>query len=164
MNWPEAPTVHRGAWPASSLDGGAWQQRTIQGRLPDGVTAPTPDAPQPFLQCGYCGSIRPEDFVRILAGTCTVEVADLKYDWPHKIYVWEIPNPHPEVQRVMSRGPGPHDIKWGADRVLWAKFYTEHLLDEGYDEKAIEALKSVLRERARLDFIVDAGALKWRAI
>lgn len=55
-----------------------------------------------FRRCSYCGSIAPDDLVseivrgRSDGGALRPEWADMKYGWPHKLYV-SIPNREPET-------------------------------------------------------------------
>lgn len=51
-----------------------------------------------FRRCSYCGSIHPEDLLRVLADGARMHGSDWKYSWPHKFYV-EVPNRvNPEVE------------------------------------------------------------------
>ena len=37
--------------------------------------------------CTYCGSMRPEDALTLIKGNYEVTLADMKYGWPHKLYI-----------------------------------------------------------------------------
>lgn len=54
--------------------------------------------------CSYCGSVHPEDLLRLFERGAFLQGSDWKYGWPHKYY-----------------------IENAGDRPL--KFYTEHLKD-----------------------------------
>lgn len=50
----------------------------------------------PYRTCGYCGSLHPEDFATAdVARGGRVERADMKYGWPHKVYI-DVANPEPD--------------------------------------------------------------------
>lgn len=92
-----------------------------------------PNEQVPWRTCSYCGSIHPEDLIKI-AGDGTVksgEIADWKYGWPHKLYVY-------------SDKPG-----------FWCKFYNEHIADEGFDEEARAKLIEVVSKLGSIIFDVD---------
>lgn len=106
--------------------------------------------------CSYCGSMHPEDLAAALKAGAKGHWADLKYGWPHKFYVDDVPNPHAGMLEVRSSSNRkteqyPHEVreprydpKTGArveDYVTytetpkpaapttWGKFYSEHLQD-----------------------------------
>lgn len=66
--------------------------------------------------CGFCGSIHPDDLVTALSATnADIELADMKYGWPHK---WYINSP-----AIMAPGA--------------KKFYSVHLQDATPEALAI---------------------------
>jgi len=101
-----------------------------------------PDEERPFRTCSYCGSIHPEDLLQFAAADHPLgfEVADMKYGWPHKVYVTGIP-------------PRGH-----------AKFYTEHLRDEGIDDEAFDAVGALLETRTGISFVRREGRLLWARV
>lgn len=59
--------------------------------------------------CNWCGSVHPEDLAAWIRAGLKLEMADMKYGWPHKFYA--------------VAGTTPPTAP------TWLKFYTEHLLD-----------------------------------
>jgi hypothetical protein len=83
MKWPTIHTCHAVVnSPFIHLSKGEWRQ-------------PQPTRP-PYgsdnRTCDYCGSIHPEDLIRLVRSGATVRGSDWKYGWPHKFYVYNIPN------------------------------------------------------------------------
>jgi hypothetical protein len=123
MKFPEKPTCHEGAWPAPSAEQ-SWRQY----------------AGESFRRCSYCGSIHPEDLIKLVGEGAEIQGADWKYGWPHKFYVK------------------------GADGVGGAgKWYNEHITDEGFDDEARGALLGIL-ESSGITFKIDShGRLSYEA-
>jgi hypothetical protein len=94
---PDGDHSYRGTG-RSGPDGMVWDPCNVCGEAYEAATHGTA-----WRTCSYCGSIHPAD---LLARTDVVRVewADLKYGWPHKLYI---------------------DLPKG-DR---AKFYTAHFMD-----------------------------------
>lgn len=124
---------------------------------------------EPFRRCSYCGSIHPEDLIRLLGEGAELHGADWKYGWPHKFYVEGIPNKTTEVvakvgsttkvidgvaTTVNTLGPPP--------RECFVKWYNEHIQDEGFDDEARSALFSVL-ESSGITFQMSGGKLSYSA-
>lgn len=126
--------------------------------------------------CDFCGSIHPGDLVELTKRIefCDallpfeqrialphMEMADLKYGYPHKVYVTtkEIIRPEQEFQHgldfdkkpIMRKGYSP-----------FIKFYTEHLMDEGIDEEAFASIAEVLSKHTGFIFERDEKGLKWK--
>lgn len=84
--------------------------------------------------CSFCGCIHPEDLMNFVKSNpdprSKAYLADPKYGWYHKYYI---------------------DLYHG-DTPIYLKFYNEHLIDEGYDEEAINTT---------LAFLTDIGPIKW---
>lgn len=152
---------------------------------------PDPDrepAGAPFRTCGYCGSIHPADLLDAFTRhPLRLELADMKYGWPHKVYVEGIPNPvagrqvevgsqhhtggYPQnAEQLVAEGSARWETVAGrrtlvvprmapAAATTWAKFYTEHLTDaaDGFDTLA-DRLASHIRVRFTRD---HAGRLMW---
>lgn len=142
MTEPDWSTVtndaHANKFPNSPRHG-AWDQAEDKEEGPYAY---------PFRTCSYCGSIHPEDLFNFLTSGAKLFMADLKYGWPHKFYVDNIPNPkagqpvvkgytHKEGEHVPTMGVGP--------RYTHSKFYTEHLKDVR-DEAAFEALVAFINK------------------
>lgn len=163
MRWPGAPTCHEGH-PALRL---AREMRWREPVVPEGERS------TPFRTCSFCGCIHPEDLVKVLGQIpptrtvsvgmgneielSNVEVADWKYGYPHKIYVKSIPHEHEGRQiRVGTEADDSPIIR--AEGKAWAKFYTQHLLDDGFDDEALRALTDALLDWTGIRFTVDAGS------
>lgn len=78
ITWPERPTCHDKDLAAQHFGPTVWRPADQRG----------------FRTCGFCGSIHPEDLLRVLQAGARLECADWKYGWPHKFYVSNIPNPN----------------------------------------------------------------------
>jgi hypothetical protein len=74
-----------------------------------------------FRTCNYCGSIHPEDLLRVLQAGATLETADWKYGWPHKFYVSNVPNANHGNEVSRSSGSGPLPMS-SADRARWLSY------------------------------------------
>lgn len=61
-------------------------------------------------RCSYCGSLSPSDLCEAIDSGITLSFSDMKYGWPHKIYL-------------------SSEFKGGI------KFYTLHLRDASEEEK-----------------------------
>jgi len=152
MVFPERPTCHGSDWQAqrigSNRDVFVWRppmRRGNEGLIDAGRT------------CGYCGSLHPEDLLRVLADEKTeIGGADWKYGWPHKFYI-NVPNP--EADLVVKIGGSYRDgIEtpiMGKREFLHHKFYNEHLKDDGFDDQALNAVLAVLHLRGGVRFQVD---------
>lgn len=147
MKWPDEPTCHNIS-PVFRYSVPKWERRNILYT----------ETPEIFRRCSYCGSIHPEDLIRVLSEDAKLEGSDWKYGWPHKFYVEEIPCPlkgrevqvgfHSFIQndvRIEEPIMGVH--QWDS-----AKWYNEHLEDEGYDEEALSLLLFTLKEHSGIDF------------
>jgi hypothetical protein len=44
-------------------------------------------------QCSYCGSVHPEDLLKLFETGAYLSGSDWKYGYPHKYYVEKVPNP-----------------------------------------------------------------------
>lgn len=124
MQFPDKPTCHSPA--------GVFKVDEILWREPrDG---------QAWRTCSYCGSVHPEDLLRLIEEGAKLGGADWKYGWPHKFYV-----------------TGP--------TVRHAKIYNVHLRDEGFDEDALSALFASLHQHGGILFHLDPdeGRLRYAA-
>lgn len=168
MKWPERHTCHAHE-PRFRLAKGEWRPpRAVAKRGDD-------DGPdiQPTRECDYCGGMHAGDLLELLRGPALIglEVAGWKYGWPHKIYVSGIPNPLAGVPTIRSwryftdaNGVGQRES--GEPRpepaTMTEKFYTEHLLDEGYDDEAFKSITDAIAARTGLRFEVREGKLFYR--
>lgn len=135
-------------------------------------------------RCSYCGSVHPDDLLNALKSGGRLELSDMKYKWPHKYYVKNVPNELAgQTVRVGSRS-GPtelpdgtpalpdltaeelaagryrRDIMGQAPRDAVVKFYSEHMVDAG--ESFAELQAAVLQSSGVLFSIKDDGTLHWR--
>jgi hypothetical protein len=163
LTWPERPTCHDSDWQARRLAGieGARRWREPRGHRDGGPYAET------FRTCFYCGSIHPEDLYRLLSsGTATLGGSDWKYGWPHKFYVEGIPNPV-AGQRVQTgaqfEGGIRTPIYGAAPATVHAKWYNEHLTDDGYSLEALDALTTLIEGHSGIQFYSADGRLMYRA-
>lgn len=155
MKWPEQPTCHAGK-PYSTMRPVVWETREDEH----------------FRRCNYCGSMHPEDLIAALQQGAKLGGSDWKYGWPHKFYV-EVPNPTPE--RQVYRGGSSYIDETTGQRVtteeygdqgpcIHAKWYNDHLRDDGYDDDAWGALVAALAAHAGITFrIDDLGNLMYTA-
>lgn len=130
--------------------------------------------------CKFCGSMHPEDLAAAIRAGATVEWADFKYGWPHKVYVYKVPNPHAGMveSRSMSSSEAPgyervahprFNERTGErveDLVRWVqkgvagpttdgKFYTVHLQDATPEDR------EVIERAMGLRFTFDGRGVGW---
>lgn len=159
MKFPDTPTCHsdaRRALPDPSPI--VWSQP----RHPTSDSGPVVES---FRRCSYCGSIHPEDLLRVLADGARMHGSDWKYSWPHKFYV-EVPNrvnPAVEVE-IGARYDGSAKKTPIMGTIEWfhAKWYNEHLHDE-MDNEARAALLAAIEKHSGIRFEVEGDKLKYRA-
>jgi hypothetical protein len=161
MTWPTIPTCHKGAWPQPHLPL-AWREPRVDleyGQVPT------------FRTCSYCGSIHPADLAAALeSGAAKLGGSDWKYGWPHKFYVEGMPNLFEGAECRYGTSSkwegGVHTetpLIGKPTKTIHAKWYNEHLLDEGYGEAERGKLIVLLEEHAGILFIVEGGRLQYRA-
>lgn len=120
MNFPVRPTCH-----GDVSQGGVFKVGDLAWR---------PErAGESFRTCSYCGSVHPEDLLRLLGEGARLGGSDWKYGWPHKFYL-------------------TRHKRDGEERGLWAKWYNEHLEDVGLDEEAFKTLVAKLAEHSSIEF------------
>lgn len=182
LTWPDKPTCHQQASAFKHHDMGLhWRPH----RLND------PDSPYdyPFRTCSYCGSIHPEDLLKLANENVAVLTgSDWKYGWPHKFYVDNIPNPAngqmrcsggfgggagQELEELKKKYPdltnwrGNVRVGWEADRMskapphTHAKWYNEHLLELNPD--AFAAMTSMLLTKTGIAFKLKGDRLAYVA-
>lgn len=158
MNWPERPTCHTvDVSPFARAEHMVW-------RPPD-----TGIRELPYRTCGYCGSIHPEDLLTVLQSGAELGGSDWKYGWPHKFYL-RVPNPNRDAITEVGSSSSVEDGKrvetpiMGRAGDFHAKWYNQHLNDEGYSEAARRALLEALARHSGIVFSFDAeGRLMYRA-
>jgi hypothetical protein len=161
MKWPEKPTIHKNERHLPGMEADLW--------VPERV--PEPEASIIVgRSCSYCGSIHPEDALKALEAAGRVEMADWKYGYPHKAYIHEVPvEGQPDTKYVRPKpGAKPGSGDAGFEKYEagpgWAKFYTRHLLDEGFDDEAFDALAGLLVQHTRVLFARDDKGLSYRKL
>jgi len=118
IEWPERPTCHDKDWHAQRFDLTTW-------RPPREAKQDDPYV-QPFRTCSYCGSMHPEDLLAALRAGAVLSLADMKYGWPHKFYVDNMPNPKAGEPVVSYSYCGRPDEKMLAEGG-WEQY------DDGFD-------------------------------
>ena len=109
MNWPERPACHdKDISPVFKFGAPTW--RDLETGRADG------SSPRPFRSCSYCGSIHPEDLMAALDKGARMGGSDWKYGWPHKFYVYDIPNPNEGKLVQMGSISCGGDFKTGEPR------------------------------------------------
>lgn len=181
MQWPEHPTCHtQDRSPFATSEYMVWRE-------PGYGAEKRPDDPyaRNFRTCGYCGSIHPEDLLAVLLAGAQLQGSDRKYGWPHKFYVEGIPNPNagtiiPVYAYCGMRellGPSAERYTYPDGFASWrekineypapptqgAKWYNEHLLDQGYDTEALVFLLAALEQHSWITFRIENGLLVYRA-
>jgi hypothetical protein len=148
VKFPPIPTVH------GSSTKRAWRE---------------PREGETFRTCFYCGSIENEDLLRVLETGAKCQVADQKYGWPHKIYV-DFANPRSAESVKIGSQSWFEDGKMLSKPIIGkrggfhTKYYTEHLMDEGYDEEALAKLTGAIATNAQVKFTfknVDGKRKLW---
>lgn len=127
--FPEKPTCHGSDSIFKTAAGMVW------------LPPRTEYADRPYRSCGYCGSVHPEDLLKLLADGARLGGSDWKNGWPHKFYIRE---------------------KDGAPS-LNGKFYSEHFLDEGYSPETLAQLADAVEKHGGIRFEVESGRLKYHA-
>lgn len=133
---------------------------------PDGVVVDSDGYPRdPYLHCGYCGSLTIAAALDLLE-TPGVKwsMADWKYGGPHKFY---LDAPHAPFEAKMgsrsSLGADGQRIDEpiiGIHNAWHLKFYTEHLAEAEADQ--IARWNRVMGARCGVTFEVTDGRLMWR--
>lgn len=142
-------------------------------------------------ECSYCGSIHPEDLLRVMRGGARVTMADIKYVVPHKLYVSGIPNLNAgrKYKQYAYCGVQPPSGDWeeyetgsfspstGKPVTAWrmltatplapvyatAKFYLAHLTDMNADD--FEELARRLQSETGYRFMrCDNGHIRYEKV
>jgi hypothetical protein len=178
ITWPARPTCHGERSP--------YTQQEVIWRPPfDGNGGPYY---YDWRTCSFCGSIHPEDLLRVLLAGAHMHGADWKYGWPHKFYLDDVPNKIAgEVRRtggVYTHGNSVEDVskqypdannwrhkegdRWEGDLIspapatAPAKWYNEHLLD--LDEVAFGPVAQAILAHTGVEFKMIDGRLKFFAV
>jgi hypothetical protein len=130
---------------------------------PDLLSEP---AAHPYRRCSGCGSIHPQDLLAFLREDgVTLETADWKYGYPHKIYVEGIANPlHGKKVIIGSRHQNGKSfvVVGDAPKHTWAKFYVIHLRD--LEEETFAPLTKLLEQKVRIKFTRDEKGLRYQSV
>lgn len=128
MKFPEKPTCHGKLSPLLHTP-------IVWYSPGDG---PNDIANRTHRSCSYCGSVHPEDLLKMLEKGARLVMADQKYGYIHKFYVRDTGNR------------------------MAVKFYTQHLLDQGYDDEALEALLKIMSDYTGLVWLkTSEGKIKY---
>jgi hypothetical protein len=149
--WPPVPTCH-----GDTSQGGVFKFGPT--KWSDPRVDEEYGQSEPFRRCSYCGSVHPEDLLRLIEGGASLHGADWKYGWPHKFYVEGIPNLTPGVRAKIGSETkdGVTTPMYGtSNATLMAKFYNEHLMDAGYGREELEKLIRVLHAQGGILFNID---------
>lgn len=158
MSYPEKPICHGERPRFAEKTGVNWEVREASG--PYGVN---------LRHCSYCGSLHPEDLLKVLEQGAQLQGADWKYGWPHKFYVDGIPNPR--AGEIVEMGGTYYTNDAGqqvyephmshAPATLCKKFYNEHLVDLiGTPE--FNLVSEAIRKRTGVKFSVRDGKLYYQ--
>jgi len=153
--WPERPACH-GERSQYTGDLIAWRAPRIDESGPYSDT---------FRTCSWCGSIHPEDLYNAMkAGVARLGGSDWKYGWPHKFYVYGIPNP--KAGQTVEIGSSYENrvntpIMGAAPQFLHAKWYNEHLTD--LSPECFSAMAELLHNKSRILFTKKDGKLAYSA-
>jgi hypothetical protein len=172
MNWPEKPTCHESD-PRFLNDEIIW--RALETVLQRGIDGYPMD--QPFRSCSYCGSIHPEDLLKVIEQGATLGGADWKYGWPHKFYIDRIPSGLPFGVDVKVGGESGWEVVDGkrvrfdksimgkTGQFTHAKWYNEHLYDLNTEEfaEAFKAVTDAILTHGHIAFTIDDGKLRYSA-
>lgn len=132
-----------------------WQIREAKGTYGAGLR-----------HCDYCGSLHPEDLLKVLDEGATLELADLKYGWPHKFYVNGVSNPSAGKLTIVGSssyigddGERVEEKMVGmAPETLMMKFYNIHLKDL-LNEPELEMISGKIMDLTGVRFANKEGKL-----
>lgn len=117
MQFTDTITAHKHEQHYTGLDVDHWEEKERQG-----IKA---------RFCSYCGSLHPEDFYSLLNECDHAEFADMKYGYPHKIY-----------------------LNFNNNAML--KFYLKHLIDIT-DQKTVDNILSRIYDRTEITLAYRVG-------
>lgn len=141
-----------------------------------------------FRRCPHCGSLHPEDMAEAVRAGSKLELADMKYGWPHKFYL-DVPNRNPDRRVIVSttnaavpEGEGwvkvrpwhhwrlkregwggwpehrGHHLRFGTRPNHYGKFYTVHLCDDWVPQE----IRDLVQERTGIKIEpAPDGRVKW---
>jgi hypothetical protein len=90
--------------------------------------------PLRFPRCTWCGSMTPQLFIELLQTPNTsCEVADMKYGYPHKIYV-TTPNPNPDELRECSSTSVGSEPRYNERGAVTHRVKTQDHAPEGFPD------------------------------
>lgn len=155
MKWnDDVPTCH-GRKASINLSGSRWD---LHWRPPSPEFSENGPITR-WRECSYCGSIHPGDLLGLvvqqgnyaphgapledLYGLPHMEMADRKYGFPHKIYITPNETWFPDKKCLIGTNQDGSPCYTDGYRPH-AKFYTEHMLDDGVDDEAFAALADVI--------------------
>jgi hypothetical protein len=102
----------------------AAQVITVHGDSPYGPVEWRPGRDGlPARTCSYCGSLHPEDLVKLAEAGQLADVdrsVDWKYGWPHKVYV-DVRNPKPGTLYVVGSSTHASETYRAYKDLTWAE-------------------------------------------
>jgi hypothetical protein len=119
---------------------------------------PAREGEQTFRTCDYCGSMEPRALFEAMQAypALRLELADMKYGFPHKFYVHGLPHPQGGTQHGGFDGNGSPVSE---PRDQHGKFYTVHLAD--LENAAFNALTDLIAQRTNIRFKRDARGIAY---
>jgi hypothetical protein len=114
--------------------------------------------------------MHPEDLYRALVEKgARLDASDWKYGWPHKWYVEDLPSPLAgervcvgTTTRRNAQGVIASEPNWGVEgATTHAKFYNVHLLDDGFNAAARDALVRVIWKHTGIFFEIEQDKFRW---
>lgn len=119
--------------------------------------------------CSYCGSIHPEDLLKVLSQGAALELSDFKHGWPHKFYVKDILNPlADEIVEIGSESKRVEGkivstpIMGTASKTIMMKWYNIHLLDIANSKELFDNLTNKIKEMTGIQFLMTEKGLAWK--
>jgi hypothetical protein len=91
-----------------------------------------------------------------------MDVADMKYGFPHKIYVHSKRILFPEHDFVVSTNGKGEVLSRRKGCIPFIKFYTKHLDEPEASEADFLAIQALIEDHAGIDFSRDSRGLMWR--
>lgn len=110
---------------------------------------------QNYRTCSYCGCIHPKDLLEALKAGATLGGSDWKYGWPHKYYVYNIPNPNEDMEckRGSSTKNGVETPIMGKVGKGHGKWYNDHLMD--FSPEDFEEFTKILNVAGGIEWFLD---------
>ncbi len=120
--------------------------------------------------CEYCGSMHPIDLLDLKdCETLGVDMADMKYGFPHKFYIRGISNPMAgEIVNIGGRSGRKDGVEYDepiteeSSQFRNHKFYGVHMKDLSDDPERFVALAALIDAKTACMFYVNEGRVAWK--